>query len=55
MARYHDLTAKLAARIADGDLAPGVALPSVRELAAAEKTTASTVAALVPRARRRAA
>jgi molybdate-binding protein len=44
VARYHDLTAKLAARIADGDLAPGVALPSVRELAAAEKTTASTVA-----------
>src|SRR3954468_8664181 len=44
MARYHDLTAKLAARIAEGDLAPGVALPSVRELAACEKTTASTVA-----------
>src|SRR4051812_28538120 len=44
MARYHDLTAKLAARIAEGDLAPGVALPSVRELAATEKTTASTVA-----------
>jgi molybdate-binding protein len=44
MARYHDLTAKLAARIAEGDLAPGAALPSVRELAAAEKTTASTVA-----------
>jgi molybdate-binding protein len=44
VARYHDLTAKLAARIAEGDLAPGVALPSVRELAAAEKTTASTVA-----------
>jgi putative molybdopterin biosynthesis protein len=44
MARYHDLTAKLAARIAEGDLAPGAALPSVRELAAAEKMTASTVA-----------
>jgi molybdate-binding protein len=44
MARYHDLTATLAARIAEGDLAPGVALPSVRELAATEKTTASTVA-----------
>src|SRR4051795_9582684 len=44
MARYHDLTAKLAARIADGDLAPGVALPSVRALAATEKTRASTVA-----------
>jgi putative molybdopterin biosynthesis protein len=44
MARYHDLTAKLAARIADGNLTPGVALPSVRDLAAAEQTTASTVA-----------
>src|SRR3954462_2671376 len=44
MARYHDLTAKLAARIAGGDLAPGAALPSVRDLAAGEKTTASTVA-----------
>jgi molybdate-binding protein len=44
VARYHDLTAKLAARIAEGELAPGAALPSVRELAAAERTTASTVA-----------
>jgi molybdate-binding protein len=44
MARYHDLTAKLAGRIADGDLAPGATLPSVRDLAAGEKTTASTVA-----------
>src|SRR3954451_11089231 len=44
MARYHDLTTKLAARIADGDLAPGGALPSVRELAALEGTTATTVA-----------
>jgi putative molybdopterin biosynthesis protein len=44
VARYHDLTAKLAARIAEGDLAPGVALPSVRDLASTEKTTASTVA-----------
>jgi molybdate-binding protein len=43
VARYHDLTAKLAARIAEGDLAPGAALPSVRELAAAERTTATTV------------
>src|SRR3954470_5202576 len=39
MARYHDLTAKLAARIAKGDLAPGAALPSVRELAGREGTT----------------
>jgi molybdate-binding protein len=44
MARYHDLTTKLAARIAEGDLAPGAALPSVRELAAREGTTATTVA-----------
>jgi molybdate-binding protein len=44
VARYHDLTAKLAARIAEGELPPGAALPSVRELAAAERTTASTVA-----------
>jgi molybdate-binding protein len=44
MARYHDVTAKLAARIAAGDLAPGAALPSVRELAAREGTTATTVA-----------
>jgi len=44
MALYHDLTATLAARIAEGDLAPGAALPSVRELATLEKTTASTVA-----------
>ncbi|MEA2384834.1 MAG: putative molybdopterin biosynthesis protein [Solirubrobacteraceae bacterium] len=44
MARYHDLTAKLAARIAEGDLKPGAALPSIRELAALEGTTATTVA-----------
>ena len=43
MTRYVELTAKLAARIADGRLAPGAALPSVRELAAAEGTTAATV------------
>src|SRR3954462_12701372 len=48
MARYHDLTAKLAARIAGGDLAPGAALPSVRDLAAGEKTTACTVARAYP-------
>jgi len=44
MPRYHELTAKLATRIAAADLAPGVALPSVRELAASEGTTATTVA-----------
>jgi molybdate-binding protein len=44
MARYHDLTSKLATRIADADLAPGATLPSVRELAATEGTTATTVA-----------
>ena len=43
MARYLELTTKIAARIADLELAPGAALPSVRELAAAERTTASTV------------
>jgi molybdate-binding protein len=44
MVRYHDLTTKLAARIAEGEPAPGAALPSVRTLARAEKTTATTVA-----------
>lgn len=44
MARYLDLTAKLATRIADGELDPGAALPSVRDLAASEGTTATTVA-----------
>jgi molybdate-binding protein len=43
LTRYLDLTAKLAARIADGDLAAGAALPSLRELAAIEGTTAATV------------
>jgi molybdate-binding protein len=43
MTRYLDLTAKLAARIADGDFPPGAALPSVRDLAVAEETTTSTV------------
>lgn len=43
MTRYLDLTASLAARIAEGELAAGAALPSVRELAAAEGTTATTV------------
>jgi molybdate-binding protein len=43
MTRYLDLTAELAARIADGDLAPGATLPSVRELAAAKKLSTGTV------------
>ena len=43
MTRYLDLTATLAVRIADGDLAPGAALPSMRELAADQGTTTSTV------------
>jgi len=43
MPRYLDLTAKLAARIAEGDIAAGSTLPSVREIAAAEGTTATTV------------
>lgn len=43
MTRYLDLTASLAARIAEGELAAGAALPSVRELAMAEGTTAGTV------------
>jgi molybdate-binding protein len=41
--RYLDLTATLAERIAAGEPAAGAALPSVRELAAAEGTTAATV------------
>jgi putative molybdopterin biosynthesis protein len=43
MARYQDLTAMLAERIASGELAPGTALPSVRELASAEGTSPATV------------
>jgi putative molybdopterin biosynthesis protein len=44
MSRYHDLTAKLAERIAAGEIAPGASLPSIRALAASERTTATTVA-----------
>jgi molybdate-binding protein len=43
MTLYLELSAKLAARIASGELAPGAALPSVRDLAAAERTTPSNV------------
>ena len=43
MTLYLELSAKLAARIADGDLPPGAPLPSVRDLAASEQTTPSTV------------
>jgi putative molybdopterin biosynthesis protein len=44
MARYHDVTAKLAGRIAAGELTPGTRLPSHRTMAASEGTTATTVA-----------
>src|SRR4051795_8095517 len=44
MPRYHDLTSKLAGRIAEGELVPGASLPSIRELAATERKTATTVA-----------
>jgi molybdate-binding protein len=43
MSRYMELSSRLAGRIAGGELAAGAALPSVRELAAAEGTTAATV------------
>ena len=43
MTRYLDLTTALAERIADGRLAPGTALPSLRDLADAERTTPTTV------------
>jgi molybdate-binding protein len=43
MSRYVELSSKLAGRIAAGELAAGTALPSVRELAAGEDTTAATV------------
>jgi molybdate-binding protein len=43
MTRYLDLTTALAERIADGRLTPGTALPSLRDLAEAERTTPSTV------------
>ena len=42
MPGYHELTTSLARRIAAGELRPGSALPSVRELAASEGTTATT-------------
>jgi molybdate-binding protein len=43
MARYLELTAALAARIAVGELAPGAPLPSTRTLADEEATTPATV------------
>ena len=43
MTLYLELSTKLAARIADGDPAPGAPLPSVRALAASERTTPSTI------------
>ena len=50
MTRYLDLTTALAERIADGRLAPGTALPSLRDLADAERTT--PIRGLAPLARR---
>jgi len=41
---YHDLTTKLAERIAAGELVPGAPLPSVRVLAASEITSTTSVA-----------
>lgn len=41
--RYLELTTSLANRIADGDLPSGAALPSLRDLAAQENTTPTTV------------
>ncbi len=43
MTRYLDLTTAIAQRIASGDLSPGTALPSLRELALTEQTTPTTV------------
>ena len=43
MPRYHDLTIKLAERIASGALTAGASLPSSRTLAATEETTSTTV------------
>jgi len=43
MPRYVEISSKLAERIAAGDIAAGAAMPSVRELASAEGTTAATV------------
>lgn len=43
MTRYLELTSTLATRIADGELPSGAALPSLRDLAASERTTPTTV------------
>ena len=43
MSRYDELTRALAARVVDGPLAPGTALPSVRRLAADEGSSPATV------------
>lgn len=44
MTRYVDIAHAIAARVDRGELSPGAELPSIRELARQEKTTASTVA-----------
>jgi molybdate-binding protein len=43
VSRHVDLTRKLAALVVDGDLPPGSPLPSVRQLAAEEDASATTV------------
>ncbi len=43
MTRSHDLTEKLAAQVAAGELAPGSSLPSIRGLAATEGLAPATV------------
>jgi DNA-binding transcriptional regulator YhcF (GntR family) len=44
VSRYQDVAAGLAERVIRGDLAPGAFLPSVRDFAFREETTATTVA-----------
>jgi len=51
VSRYEHLAAKVAERIVDGDLASGAFLPSVRDLASSEETTAEQRRALLSRAR----
>ena len=44
MAGYLEISDQIARRVANGDLAPGSELPSVRVFAAAEGVTPSTIA-----------
>lgn len=43
MTRYLDITREIAVRVISGELAPGAELPSIRDLAREQRTTASTV------------